>query len=243
MRDEVIVITGCSSGIGLETALYLKDEFPNLYPTARSEKDVERLKALGLSKTLKLDVTKPDEIDFVINKVLKEQGQIDVWFNNAGYGQMGALEDVPTSALKEQFNTNVFALHECTKKLIPIMRKQGFGKIIQHSSVLGLVSLPLRGAYNASKYAVEGLSDTLRLELKGSGVYVILLNTGPVTSKFRENALKTLKNYLDHLLVPIIGRLEDLLLKARSREEGQRSSLLIFPSPRLFRLIWVIKLG
>jgi short-subunit dehydrogenase len=193
MAREVIVITGCSSGIGLESAIYLKERFLKVYPTARDEADVERLKALGFDDAMKLDVRNPEEISKVIQEVLRKEGKIDIWFNNAGYGQMGALEDISTELLKEQFETNVFGLFECTRQILPIMQKQGFGKIIQHSSVLGLVSLPFRGAYNASKYAVEGLSDTLRLELKGSKIYVILLNTGPVTSKFRENALKTLE--------------------------------------------------
>ena len=169
-RDKtVVVITGCSSGIGKVTAKYLKDRFITVYPTARKEKDVEALKKEGFENAMKLDVTKPDEIKSVISNVLKKEGKIDVWFNNAGYGQMGAIEDVPTDALKKQFETNLFGLHECTRQIVPIMRKQGFGKIIQHSSVLGLVALPMRGAYNASKYAVEGLTDTLRLELMGSG--------------------------------------------------------------------------
>ena len=194
-RDKtVVVITGCSSGIGKVTAKYLKDRFITVYPTARKIEDVEALKKEGFENAMKLDVTKPDEIRDVISNVLKKEGKIDVWFNNAGYGQMGAIEDVPTDALKKQFETNLFGLHECTRQIVPIMRKQGFGKIIQHSSVLGLVALPMRGAYNASKYALEGLTDTLRLELMGSGVYVVLLNTGPITSKFRENALKTLQN-------------------------------------------------
>jgi short-subunit dehydrogenase len=193
MSKEVVVITGCSSGIGLETALYLKERFLSVYPTARNEKDIERLKALGFSGAMMLDVRKPKDIKRVIEQVLEREGKIDVWFNNAGYGQMGAIEDVPTSALREQFETNVFGLHEATRAVVRVMREQGFGKIIQHSSVLGLTSLPLRGAYNASKYAVEGLTDTLRLELDGSGIDVILLNTGPIGSKFRENALKTLE--------------------------------------------------
>ncbi len=193
-NNTVIVITGCSSGIGRVTAKYLKERFITVYPTARKAEDVESLKQEGFENAMKLDVRDHNEIKSVISKVLKKEGKIDVWFNNAGYGQMGAIEDVPTDTLREQFETNVFGLHECTRQIVPIMRKQGFGKIIQHSSVLGLVALPMRGAYNASKYAVEGLTDTLRLELMGSGVYVTLLNTGPVTSKFRENALKTLKN-------------------------------------------------
>ena len=190
----VVVITGCSTGIGRVTAKYLKDKGINVYPTARRDKDVKSLQIDGFDNAMQLDVRDANSISNVISKVLEKEGKIDVWFNNAGYGQMGAIEDVPTEALREQFETNVFGLHECTKQIVPIMRKQGFGKIIQHSSVLGLVSLPMRGAYNASKYAVEGLSDTLRLELMGSGVYVSLLNTGPVTSKFRENALNSLKN-------------------------------------------------
>lgn len=144
-----------------------------------------------------LDVTNDQQIDEVISQVLHQDQKIDVWFNNAGYGQPAAIEDLPTAYLREQFETNVFGLHACTRAVIPIMRKQGKGKIIQHSSVLGLVSLFGRGAYNASKYAIEGLSDTLRLELYGSGVSVSLLNTGPISSQFRKNAMQKLEDNID----------------------------------------------
>lgn len=192
-----IVITGCSSGIGLETALYLKDKSFKVYPTARNPRDVENLKTLGFEEAMLLDVTKPEQISAVIAEVLQKEGTIDAWFNNAGFGQPGALEDIRTDVLKAQFETNVFGLHECTRQLIPVMRKQGYGKIIQHSSVLGLISLFGRGAYNASKYAVEGLTDTLRLELEGTNIYPVLLNTGPITSRFRPNAIKNLKENVD----------------------------------------------
>ena len=188
-----IVITGCSTGIGLETARYLKDKFITVYPTARKEEDVEMLISLGFEHAMQLDVGKPEQIENVISQVLEKEGNIDVWFNNSGYGQPGAIEDIRTEVLREQFETNVFGLHECTRQIIPIMKKQGYGKIIQHSSVLGITALPFRGAYNASKYAVEGLTDTLRLELGGTQIYPVLLNTGPITSKFRDNAVATLE--------------------------------------------------
>lgn len=192
-----IIITGCSTGIGLETANYLKDKFIKVYPTARDPKDVEMLKAIGFEQAMLLDVTKPETITSVIKKVLELDGQIDVWFNNAGFGQPGTIEDVRTDILREQFETNVFGLHECTRQIIPVMREQGHGKIIQHSSVLGLISLFGRGAYNASKYAIEGLTDTLRLELQDTQIYPVLLNTGPITSHFRENAVKKLEENID----------------------------------------------
>ena len=191
-NPPVVVITGCSSGIGRVTARYLRERFVTVYPTARTDAEVEELRAEGFDGAMRLDVRKPEEIAAVIREVLKREGRIDVWFNNAGYGQMGAVEDLPAEALREQFETNVIGLHECTRRILPVMRRQGGGRIIQHSSVLGLVSLPMRGAYNASKYAVEGLADTLRLELEGTGIHVVLLNTGPVSSRFRENAVKTL---------------------------------------------------
>ena len=192
-----IVITGCSTGIGLETANYLKDKFVKVYPTARDPKDVKMLKELGFEHAMQLDVRNPDEIKTVINKVLEIDSKIDVWFNNAGYGQPGAMEDISTEVLKEQFETNVFGLHECTRQIIPVMREQGYGKIIQHSPVLGFISLFSRGAYNASKYAVEGLTDTLRLELQDTHIYPVLLNTGPITSDFRKNSVQKLKENVD----------------------------------------------
>ncbi len=192
-----IVITGCSTGIGLETAKYLKRRFVKVYPTARDPKDVAMLKELGFEHAMELDVRNPDEITAVIYKVLGTDSKIDVWFNNAGYGQPGALEDITTEVLKEQFETNVFGLHECTRQIIPVMREQGHGKIIQHSSVLGFISLFGRGAYNASKYAVEGLTDTLRLELKDTHIYPVLLNTGPISSDFRKNAVQKLQENVD----------------------------------------------
>lgn len=192
-----IVITGCSTGIGLATAVYLKDKFIKVYPTAREAKDVQMLKALGFEHAMQLDVTRPEMIAAVIQKVLVLEESIDVWFNNAGYGQAGAVEDITTPVLREQFEVNVFGLHECTRQILPVMRKQGHGKIIQHSSVLGLVSLFGRGAYNASKYAIEGLTDTLRLELQGTGIYPVLLNTGPIVSHFRQTAVQKLQENVD----------------------------------------------
>jgi len=192
-----IVITGCSTGIGIETARYLTLQGYKVYPTVRNEAHIPALRKMGFENVMKLDVTNSFEIAEVIASVLVEDGKIDVWFNNAGFGQAGALEDIETHILREQFETNVFGLHECTKQIIPVMRRQGHGKIIQHSSVLGLVSLFGRGAYNASKYAIEGLTDTLRLELKDTNIYPILLNTGPITSSFRKTAMKKLEKNVD----------------------------------------------
>lgn len=192
-----IVITGCSTGIGYETAKYLKFQGIKVYPTVRNEDHLKILRSFGFDNVMKLDVTNPEDINRVINSVLEEDGKIDVWFNNAGYGQPGAIEDLSTDLLREQFETNVFGLHECSRQIIPVMRKQGHGKIIQHSSVLGLISLVGRGAYNASKYAVEGLTDTLRLELKGTEIYPVLLNTGPIMSNFRRNAMRKLRDNID----------------------------------------------
>ncbi|RLA82311.1 MAG: short-chain dehydrogenase [Epsilonproteobacteria bacterium] len=192
-----ILITGCSTGIGKETALYLKNLGYKVFATAREQNDVDDLKQLGLT-TFLLDVTKKETIEKTLVEILTiTGGTLDIVFNNAGFGQGGAIEDITTTVLKEQFETNVFGLHEVTIQVLPIMKAQGYGKIIQHSSVLGLVSLKLRGAYNASKYAIEGLTDTLRLELKDTNIDVTLLNTGPITSDFRKNAILKTKQNID----------------------------------------------
>ncbi len=191
-----ILITGCSTGIGLQTAKTLKQNGIKVYASARKEEDVEMLKELGFN-TFLLDVTKPEHISSALEQIIKNDAKIDAVFNNAGFGQPGALEDMKTEILREQFETNVFGLHELTRQVLPYMRKQGYGKIIQHSSVLGIISLRFRGAYNASKYAIEGLADTLRLELANTKISISTINTGPVTSKFRENAVKKFKENVD----------------------------------------------
>ncbi len=127
----------------------------------------------------------------------RTNGELYALFNNGAYGLPGAVEDLNRDALCEQFETNVFGWQELTNLAIPVMRRQGYGRIIQNSSILGLVSLPFRGAYNASKYAIEGLSDTLRLELRGSNIYVSLIEPGPIASQFRMNAVKALAKYID----------------------------------------------
>ncbi len=194
---KTILITGCSSGIGYETALYLHNNGYDVFASARHEKDVTRLKEEGLN-ALQLDVTDTGSIDSALKSVLEQTGgTLYALFNNAGYGQPGALEDVPSAALREQFETNVIGLHELTKRIIPLMREQGYGRIIQHSSILGLISLRFRGAYNASKYAIEGLCDTLRLELQGSNIHVVTMNTGPIHSRFRDNATVKFLEYVD----------------------------------------------
>lgn len=184
-----ILITGCSSGIGQQTAILLKEQGIKVYATARKEKDVLMLQEMGFT-ALKLDVTNSSDIKKAFETILKNDEKLDCLFNNAGFGQPGAVEDLSVETLKEQFETNFFALFELTKEAMKIFRKQGYGKIIQHSSVLGIISLRFRGAYNSSKYAIEGLCDTLRLECANSNIFISTINTGPVTSKFRENSLE-----------------------------------------------------
>ena len=187
---KIILITGCSSGIGYETAITLSALGHRVIASCRSKDDLLMLQERRLEAIL-LDVNSNESIEHAVKSILKKtEGRLDVLINNAGYGQSGALEDLARDTLRAQFETNVFGLMELTRHIIPIMREQGHGRIINISSVLGIISLPFRGAYNASKYALEGLSDTLRLELKSSGIHVILIEPGPIESQFRESSVQ-----------------------------------------------------
>lgn len=186
--EKTILITGCSTGIGECAALGLHYRGYRVIATARNQADVDRLNEAGL-KCLRLDLTEEQSIDSTVNKAREiGEGKLYALFNNGAYGQPGAVEDLPTSALRDQFETNVFGWHHLTRAVLPIFREQGHGRLIQNSSVLGYVALKNRGAYNASKYAIEGLSDTLRLELAGTGIHVCLIEPGPIRSRFRQNA-------------------------------------------------------
>lgn len=195
-KQKSILITGCSSGIGLCCAHELKNRGYRVFATARKSEDVSNLQQQGF-ESLRLDLADSQSINTAVDTILEQtNGQLYALFNNGAYGQPGAVEDLQTHVLKEQFVTNVFGTQELTNRLIPVMRKQGYGRIIYNGSVLGIISLPFRGAYNASKYAIEGLADTLRLELYGSGIGVSVIEPGPVTSAFRKNAHA---KYLEHI--------------------------------------------
>jgi short-subunit dehydrogenase len=187
--SQAVLITGCSSGIGLCTANLLKAHGYRVFATARKPDDVAALAQQGL-ESLPLDVNDSNSIQQAVNEVLQRSGgHLFALINNAGYAQPGALEDISRDLLRQQFETNVFGLQELTNQVLPIMRAQGYGRIIQLSSVLGHITLPYRGAYNASKFAVEGLTNTLRLELHDTPIYVSLIVPGPIKSEFRSNAL------------------------------------------------------
>lgn len=189
MAAKSILITGCSSGIGLVVAQGLAAKGWRVFATARKAEDVSRLQQLGL-EALPLDVDDSASIHDAVAEVLRRTGgTLDALFNNAGYGQPGAAEDVPRHAMRAQFETNLFGAWELMNAVLPVMRRQGHGRVLFNSSVLGFAAMKYRGAYNASKYAMEGLCDTLRLELAGSGIHVSLIEPGPIESRFRPNAL------------------------------------------------------
>lgn len=197
MAARSILITGASSGIGEAAARRLRAEGWQVLATARRAADLERLAAAGLTP-IELELASPDSVDAAAERVLDlTGGRLDALFNNAGYGQPGAVEDLPRQALQHQFEVNVFGPAQLTNRLLPAMRRQGHGRIVVNSSVLGLVALPMRGAYNASKFALEGLCDTLRLELYGSGIHVSLIEPGPIVSRFRANAHRHFLAHID----------------------------------------------
>ena len=196
-KQKSVLITGCSTGIGLCCALELHKHHYRVFAGVRKQDDKIRLEKLGLECVL-LDLADSASIHNAVGSVLdKTQGQLYALFNNAAYGQPGAVEDLSREVLLEQFQTNVLGTQELTNAIIPIMRKQGFGRIIYNGSILGLISLPFRGAYNASKYAIEGLADTLRLELYKTDIEVSIIEPGPVKSDFRKNSFLKYQEHID----------------------------------------------
>jgi len=218
---RTVLITGCSSGIGRCLALGLRARGYDVIATARRPTDVAALAADG-SFALPLDLASSDSIAAAVAAVRARTGdRLYALINNGAYGQPGAVEDLSRAALRAQFETNVFGTHELTARLLPLFRAAGAGRIIQISSLLGLVSLAYRGAYNASKHALEALSDTLRLELRGSGIHVVLIEPGPIKTRFRDNALAAFRAHIDPATSAHRERYEALL----ARLLGQRGAL------------------
>jgi len=197
IAGKTVFVTGCSSGIGYSSARFLKDRGHRVICSARKAEDVERLRGEGF-ECLRLDLADSYSIQQAVAELIAlTDGKIDALFNNGAFGQPGAVEDLSREVLRHQFETNLFGTHELTNLLLPLMRKQGHGRIIYNSSVLGFVAMKFRGAYNASKFALEGLADTLRLELRGSGIHIVLIEPGPIESRFRQNAFALYQKYID----------------------------------------------
>lgn len=187
-RQRSIIITGCSSGIGAYCAEALKSQGWRVFATARKDADIEALRAKGI-ETHYLDYTQPQSIANLVDEVLRQtDGTLDALFNNGAYAQPGAIEDLPVEALRQQFEANFFGWHDLTRRVVPVMRRQGHGRIVHCSSILGLVPMKWRGAYVASKFALEGLMLAQRMELEGSGIDVSLIEPGPIASRFTYNA-------------------------------------------------------
>ncbi len=193
-----ILITGCSSGIGLAAAWALQERGYQVIASCRQLSDVERLREDGLKHVIQLDLASSESIQRAVGETLTiANNTLFALFNNGAYGQPGAVEDLSRDALRRQFETNLFGTHELTCALLPHLLEQPDARIVQNSSVLGLVAMRNRGAYNASKFALEGLTDTLRLELKDTSVKISLIEPGPITSNFRKNALAAFEREVD----------------------------------------------
>jgi len=195
-NKKSVLITGCSSGIGLDAAHALTREGFHVIASVRQTKDVEPLTNNGI-ECIHLDLSDEASIDDAVNYINKHHPNLYGLVNNGAYGQAGAVEDLSRQALREQFETNVFGTHELTQKIIPIFRNNNVGRIVQISSVLGVIALPMRGAYNASKFALEGLTDTQRLELIDTNIKISLIEPGAIETKFRENCLIYFNKHID----------------------------------------------
>ena len=215
-----ILITGCSSGIGHDAALTLKARGWRVFATCRKPEDVARLAGEGL-EALRLDYADPVSIAACVAEVAaRTGGRLDALYNNGAFALPGALEDLPTDGLRSIFEVNLFGWHDLIRQVIPIMRAQGHGRIVNCSSILGLVPMKWRGAYVAIKHAVEGLSDVLRLEMAEAGIHVILIEPGPVTSRIRLNSIPHFERWIDWRASPRAAQYEQSLLRRLYEARG-----------------------
>lgn len=195
-KVKSVLITGCSTGIGLCIALGLQKKGYRVFPTVRSTNDLKNLQDLGF-EALQLDLSSSESIKAAVFKLFEKTDSLYALINNGAYGQAGALEDISREAMDKQFQTNVFGWHELTNLILPKMRNLDSGRMIYISSVLGFVAMPFRGSYIASKFAIEGLVATLRLELRNTNIKFSIIQPGPIESKFRQNAYKAFKENVD----------------------------------------------
>ncbi len=227
MTGRSVLITGCSSGIGLDAARGLRLRGWRVFATCRQEADCERLRGEGL-ESFRLDYSDEASIASAVEEVARRTGgRLDALFNNGAFACPGAVEDLPRGALREIFETNLFGYHDLTRRVIPLMRAQGHGRIVNCSSVLGLVGMTWRGAYVSTKFAMEGLTDVLRIEMRGTGIDVILIEPGPIATKIRENAIPHFEKWIDWensarrgQYVSLRGRLYDKKTKKDAFELG-----------------------
>jgi NAD(P)-dependent dehydrogenase (short-subunit alcohol dehydrogenase family) len=227
MGQRSILITGCSSGIGLDAACGLRARGWRVFATCRQEADCDRLRAEGL-ESFRLDYADEHSLAAAVDEVVRRTGgTLDALYNNGAFACPGAVEDLPRGALREIFETNLFGYHDLTRRVIPIMRRQGHGRIVNCSSVLGLVGMTWRGAYVSTKFAMEGLTDVLRIEMRGTGIKVILIEPGPIATKIRENAIPHFEKWVDwensarrDQYVRLRGRLYDRKVKKDAFELG-----------------------
>jgi len=234
-----VLITGCSSGIGYSCAHGLAERGWQVIASARKADDVDRLAAEGLT-AVRLDLDDPASIATGLGAALEHTGgRLDALFNNGAYGQPGAVEDLTREVLRAQFETNLFGWHDLTCRVIPLMRAQGAGRIVQNSSVLGFIGLPYRGAYVSSKFALEGLTDTLRLELAGTGIQVSLIEPGPILSRFRDNAYAAYRRTIDAERSP--HRDTYARMEARLTKEGPAQPFTLPPEAVLNKLIHALE--
>ena len=219
-----ILITGCSSGIGRHAALALAARGWRVFATCRREADCAALRAEGI-ESFRIDYQDTRSIAEGLDTALgRTGGRLDALFNNGAFAQPGALEDLPTDGLRAIFEANFFGWHELTRRVIPVMRGQGSGRIVQNSSVLGFVALRMRGAYVATKFALEGYTDALRLELSGTGIHAILLEPGPVRTLIRENARAHYRRWIDPAGSPWAAFYRDTLEPRLFAETPRRDS-------------------
>ncbi|MDR9498589.1 MAG: SDR family NAD(P)-dependent oxidoreductase [Hydrogenovibrio sp.] len=225
--SKTVLITGCSSGIGYHAAVTLSRQGHKVIATCRRYQDVQHLEQQGLRAVL-MDLSSTVSIHNGFSKIRAiSQGRIDLLFNNAAFAIPGAVEDLSRDALGYQFDTNVFGTQELTNLVIPLMRQQGRGKIVYNSSVLGFAAMAYRGAYNASKFAIEGLADTLRLELKPANIHVSLIEPGPIRSRFRANAYEQYLRWIKDR--PSAHKQNYQAMEARLENEGDAAPFTLGP--------------
>lgn len=218
--QKTILITGCSSGIGHDAAQGLRAQGWRVFASCRQQRDCDRLRAEGFDSP-RIDYTDADSIETGLAQVLEATGgTLDALFNNGAHALNAAVEDLPTEGLREIFEANFFGWHELTRRVIPVMRAQGHGRIVQCSSSLGLVYMRWRGAYAATKHALEAFSDTLRLEMAGTGIKVVLIEPGPIGTKFRVNGRAYFERYIDWQNSPRRGEYESRLIPRMYEDTG-----------------------